>query len=626
MNRMTRSLTPVLALFLAGTALAQEATDTGVKDYERDLRVYTAHVSYLANDFMEGRVPGSKGMEIARDYAEHFMQVAGLEPAFATKETLANGTVRETPFASFRQAFPLGGSLEVKSSAFSAKVGDQNLSFESERDYTVTGLGGGGDVTAPAVFVGYSIGEGPDGYSSYAPDADLTGKIAVMYRFEPMDDEGNSLWNEGEGWTEHAAFDGKLNAAFERGAAACIVINTSFANDERTKQLDGFRGSAAGGDKPVIMVSAEAGNMLLDAVPGQSAKDLLGVANQGGASVELGEMSVQAELEREILNAENVGGIIRGRGELADEWIVVGAHLDHIGMGYFGSRTGSGKLHPGADDNASGSAAILLLADLVNRSYAQLSEGEDARSVLFMCFDAEESGLNGSRYYSNNPIVPIEDHAIMINFDMIGRVLNDRLIVSGLETGEGLGELLQPILDSSGLEIVKPQSMSGASDHTSFYTKNIPVLFSIIADFHADYHTPGDVFWKLNNEDTVVVSHMYHDIIMKLATLEERPAFVKPVAQAAGPTMGDIKVRMGIMPDYSGSDLGVTVGDVTEGGAADKAGLLKGDVIVRWDGQKLSDVRDWMDKLVAHKPGDVVNVGVKRDGEEITLEVTLEAR
>lgn len=625
MKAMKTALSPIVALLLAGSALSQ-AADTGVKDYERDLRVYTAHVTYLANDFMEGRVPGSKGMEIARDYAEHFLQLAGLEPAFATTETLANGTLREAPFTSFRQAFPLGGSLEVKSSALSAKVGNQDMNFTAERDYTITGLGGPGDVTAEAVFVGYSIGEGPDGFTSYAPDADLTGKIAVMYRFEPMDDEGNSLWNEGEGWSENAAFDSKLRAAFERGAAACIVINTPFANDERINQLDGFRGSAAGGDKPVVMMSGEAGQLLLDAVPGQSAKDLLASANAGASSVSLGQMTVQAELEREVLNAENVGGILRGRGDLADEWIVVGAHLDHIGMGYFGSRTGSGKLHPGADDNASGSAAILLLADLVKRSYDQLSEGEDARSVLFMCFDAEESGLNGSRYYSNNPIVPIEDHAVMINFDMIGRVLNDRLIVSGLETGEGMAELLQPILDNSGLEIVKPQSMSGASDHTSFYTKNIPVLFSIIADFHSDYHTPDDQAWKLNNEDTVHVSHMYHDIIMELATLDERPKFVAPLAQSSGPTMGDIKVRMGIMPDYAGTDLGVKVGDVTEGGAADKAGVLAGDVIVRWDGQKLTDVRDWMTKLVTHKPGDVVNVGVKRDGEEITLEVTLEAR
>lgn len=626
MKTITRALTPLMALVLSGSALAQEAMDTGVKDYERDLRVYTAHVSYLANDFMEGRVPGSKGMEIAREYAEHFLQVAGLEPAFATKETLANGTVRETPFASYRQAFPLGGTLEVKSSALKANVGGESFNFEAERDYTVTGLGGSGDVTAKAVFVGYSIGEGPDGFTSYPEGTDLTGKIAVMYRFEPMDDKGNSLWNEGEGWSNSAGFDGKLRAAFERGATACVVINTPFANDERIERLDGFRSGSAGGDKPVIMVSPEAGKMLLDAANGHDAKDLWKVSNEGGQLVDLGEMTIKAELEREILNAENVGGIIRGKGKLADEWVVVGAHLDHIGMGYFGSRSGSGQLHPGADDNASGSAAILLLADLVNRSYATLSDGDDARSVLLMCFDAEESGLNGSRYYANNPIVPIEDHAVMINFDMIGRVLNDRLIVSGLETGEGMAEALEPILESTKLEIVKPQNMSGASDHTSFYTKGVPVLFSIIADFHADYHTPGDVYWKLNNEDTVHVAHMYHDIIMKLATMPERPAFVAPSAQSRGPSVDDIKVRFGIMPDYNSDELGVAIGDVTEGGSAGLGGVQPGDILVRWDGQKIADIRDWMGKLAKHKPGDVVNVGVKRDGEEITLEVTLQGR
>ena len=168
--------------------------------------------------------------------------------------------------------------------------------------------------------------------------------------------------------------------------------------------------------------------------------------------------------------------------------------------------------------------------------------------------------------------------------------------------------------------------MSGASDHTSFYTKGVPVLFSIIADFHSDYHTPGDVYWKLNNEDTVHVAHMYHDIIMKLATMPERPKFVSPDQRNAGPSMSDIKVRMGIMPDYNAGNLGVTIGEVTAGGSADLAGVQSGDILVRWDGVKIADVRDWMGKLVNHKPGDVVNVGVKRDGEEITLEVTLQGR
>lgn len=611
----------------SGTTLAQ-AEDTGVKDFERDLRVYTAHVTYLANDYMEGRVPGSQGMEIAKDYSEHYLKLAGLEPMFAVEETLPNGTVRTNEFASYRQDFPLGGTLEVKGSEFAADTGSSEFNFQAERDYTVTGLGGSGEVTAPAVFVGYSIEDGADGFSSYAEGDDLTGKVAVMYRFEPMDADGNSLWNEGDGWSDSASFAGKLRGAFERGAEAAIVINTPFANDDRINRLDGFRGSGTGGDKPVLMVSAEAGKMLLDGVEGHDAESLWAKANEGNGVTDLGtEMTVNAELKREILNAQNVGGILPGKGELADEYIVVGAHLDHIGMGYFGSRAGSGTLHPGADDNASGSAAVLLLADLVSRTYAEMSDGDDARSVIFMLFDAEESGLNGSRYYANNPSFPIEDHAVMINFDMIGRILNDRLIVAGLDTGTGLQEALQPILDSSGLDIVVPENMSGASDHTSFYTKNVPVLFSIIADFHTDYHTPEDQAWKLNNPSTVQTSHMYHDIIVKLATMEERPEFVTPQAQqSSGPNMSDIKVRLGIMPAYEYDGLGIKLSDVDDSGPAAKGGLQAGDVLVRWDGQKIADIRDWMGKLVDYEPGDVVNVGVKRDGEEQTFEITLEGR
>lgn len=627
---MKRRMTGFAALTLlasAGFATAQ-AADTGVKDFERDLRVYTAHVTYLANDYMDGRVPGSDGMEIAKDYSEHYLRQAGLEPLFAAEEEMPDGSVQSKALSSYRQAFPLGGTLEVKDSAFEADTGNKTFSFKAERDYTVTGLGGEGDVTAETVFVGYSIDDGPDGFSSFSEDADLEGKIAVMYRFEPMDSEGNSLWNEGDGWSENASFAGKIRAALERGAEGVVVINTPFANDDRVNQLDGFRGSGRGGEKPVIMVSAEAGRMLLDAVEGHTSETLWKRANEGGKVIPLEtELTIKAELEREVLNAENIGGILRGKGELADEYIVVGAHLDHIGMGYFGSRSGSGTLHPGADDNASGSAAVLLLADLVSRSYQEMSDGEDARSVLFMLFDAEESGLNGSRYYANNPSFPIEDHAVMINFDMIGRVMNDRLIVSGLNTGEGLQDALQPILDNSGLDIVIPQTMSGASDHTSFYQKQVPVLFSIIADFHEDYHTPGDQAWKLNNPSTVQVSHMYHDVIMKLATMDERPAYVAPTAQQqSGPRVSDIKVRLGIMPDYSADVLGIQLSGVDESGPAAKAGLQEGDVIVRWDGQKIADIRDWMGKLVEYEPGDVVNVGVKRDGEEMTFEVELEGR
>ncbi len=612
-----------LAMLVATPTLAHAQTESDVLNFEADHRVYTQHVYYLANDFMEGRVPGSRGAEIARQYAETAFEKYGLDPAFPEAITAADGTEVEEPFASWRQPFPLGGRIEV----VAAELAGSGLTFEHEDDFVVTGLGGEGRVEGEAVLVGYSIDDGPGGFSSYASDTDLTGKVAVMFRFEPMNEDGMSQWTEGSGWSNRASFDGKLAAAFGRGAEAVVIINTPGAADSRVERLDAFRGQGSSGEKPVLMLSQEAGTRWVEAATGASVQDAIASANEGGSVISLGDGTVlEADVDREVVYAENVGGVLWGRGDLADEWLVVGGHIDHIGMGDFGSRWGSGKLHPGADDNASGTAAVLLLADLLKRSYDQLPEDADARSIVFICFDAEESGLNGSRYYVNNPIAPLDDHALMANFDMIGRITNDRLLLSGLETGLGLQELLQPAMDRTELELVIPSSMNGASDHSSFLSRGVPVLFSIIADFHEDYHTPEDVVWKLNTEGATQTCHLYHDFMMILAS-SEKPELVSAGNRNPQRTvMSDIRVRFGISPGYGSDGPGIGVASVSEGGSADTAGVLPGDRLVRWDGQKLSDVQSWMPLLGQHEPGDVVNIGVLRDGEEVTLEVTLQAR
>lgn len=616
--------TPLSLALIAAAALpvtAEPASD--VLDFESDHRVFTQHIYYLANDFMEGRVPGSRGAEIARQYAETAFEKAGLSPAFAETITAEDGSETEEAFASWRQPFPLGGRVDVTVAELSAA----GMTFAYERDFTVTGLGGQGRVSGDAVFVGYSIDEGNDGFSSYPADADLSGKLAVMLRFEPMDEQGMSLWTEDDSWSNAASFNGKIRAALDRGAAGVVVINTPGAADERVNRLDAFRGSGMGADEPVFMMSKDAGTKWLEAATGMDVADLIAKANEGGAIMDLnGGAELAAQIDREIVFAENVGGVLWGQGDLKDEWIVMGAHIDHIGMGDFGSRWGSGQLHPGADDNASGTAGVLLLADLLSQSYANLPEDADARSIVFIAFDAEESGLNGSRYYVNNPIAPLDDHAIMTNFDMIGRITNNRVLLSGLETGEGLQALLQPAMDKTELELVIPSSMNGASDHSSFLSRGVPVLFSIIADFHDDYHTPADVVWKINTEDATRTCHLYHDMVMILSS-SEKPQLVSASNRTPQQSsMGDIKVRFGVSPDYSSDGDGIGIASVAEGGSAGEAGVQEGDRLVRWDGQKLSDVESWMPLLGRHEPGDVVNIGVLRDGQEITLEVTLQAR
>lgn len=638
-NRIASLVALGVAIFASGASARQDAaievshtrpsareSDTGVSAVE--LNMYNDHLTILASPYMEGRVPGSAGMERAMDYVEYYFRQYGLEPAFPTTTTGADGSEVITPRSSFRQPFPLGGSEKATVQKLSFDIAGHTITLKPGTDFSVTGLGASGEVTGPLVFVGYSVKDGPDGYQSFEND-DLAGKIALMFRFEPVNEEGNSRWAEGRGWSLKANFASKMQAIKDCNPAGVIIINTPGTSDPRADQLTDVESS--GGrvlDVPVLMMTADAGERLVAAADPQkrSLLDLRKLADQGRIIADLtGTGSMTGKIEREETLAENVGAVIPGRGALADEFIVIGAHLDHLGMGYFGSRSGPGELHPGADDNASGSAGILLLSEKLKRDYDALPPEADARSLLFIAFSGEESGLHGSRYYANNPIVPIDDHAMMINFDMIGRIKDNRLSVSGYSSGEGMKEWLQPFFADTPLTVVQSDQVNGASDHSSFLAKQIPVLFGIIADFHADYHTPQDVSEKINREGAVMTMDLFEKITLAAAQRPERFSFTSPQREPRQQTSrSQIKVRFGIMPGYAEDVEGVLIEDVTAGGSAAEGGVQAGDRLIRWDGQKIADIQAWMEMLKKHNPGDKVKVGVLRDGEEVTLDVTLQ--
>ena len=628
-----------LALLAPATLLAEEAplTEDAVitellESLPEDVRTFNTHLTTLASPFMEGRLPGTRGMETAKQYCEYWLDEYGLEKPFPVVTPSGDGEVVE-PNATYRQPFPLSGTTTVVGQSLQM----QGASFTEEDDFVASGLGGAGEVDGGLVFCGYGINEGENGYTSFPEDLDLSGRIAVMLRFEPMDENGKSKWAIDGPWSNRAAFNRKLRAVRERGAAAVIMINTPGADDPRVNSL----GESGGGGRgaPVLMMSPDAGDRLSRAAFGTPLMDLRRAADEGTTIVESDTATAQlaVEVQRDQLMAENVAGMLPGRGALKNEIVVVGAHLDHLGMGEFGSRSGPGTLHTGADDNASGSAGVLLIAEAMKKMYDELPDDADARSVLFMLFSAEESGLNGSRYYANNPISAIEDHVLMINFDMIGRILNDRLSVSGAGTGEGLKEWLEPYFADSGLDIVQPERMSGASDHTSFYRKDMPVLFGIIADFHGDYHTPADLEYKINRIGAVKTSRLFTKITYGLATRAERFAFVEPADSGRGNRRGnqerqrtrlaDIKVRFGITPGVTDEDEeGILVRRVDEDSSASEAGLLPDDRIVKWDKEKVETMMGWMRKLADHEPGDVVQVVVMREGQEKILYATLKAK
>jgi len=611
------------------TAVLEDGIAGALEASSEDVRAYNDHVVFLASPFLDGRLPGTRGMEIATEYVEHYLEKAGLQPAFeGPKEP---GSADLAPRSSYRQPFALGSKKSLVRQTLALADGTV---FEPGVDFAASGLGGSGKVRGPLVFVGYGVDDGPDGYSNFEEGDDLAGKIAVLFRFEPMDENGKSRFEEGR-WGRWAGFARKIRTVRERNPAAIVIINPPGADDPRTHELPTIEegSTRAQVDYPVLMMSIAGGEKLARVADpeGRSLMELRTYADGGGKSVALkGELEIDVELDEEKLYAENVAGILPGKGDLADETILIGAHLDHLGMGYFGSRSGSGELHPGADDNASGSAAILMLAEELTERYAELPEDADARSIVFMCFSAEESGLNGARHYAENPIGALADHALMINFDMIGRIKDGRLSVSGACTGEGMKEWLEPYFEASPLTIVQPESVAPNSDHAAFLSKKVPLLFGIIADFHDDYHTPRDVSSKINRVAAVQTIHLFADILFGAATRAERFAWTDPPqpqrAGRAGAGRGEIKVRFGIAPgNYDGEGDGILVGSVTEGGSAETAGVQAGDVLVKWGDEAVADVAAWMSMLAKHQPGDHVEIVVLREGKEVKLNVKLQA-
>ncbi|MFM9994701.1 MAG: M28 family peptidase [Phycisphaerales bacterium] len=617
-----------------------------------DAKAFNAHVITLSNPFFEGRQPGTRGNTLAADYIERYYREAGLAPAFAMTTMAADGAEVLTPNATYRQPFPTGARLDrVTRERVEFVLGDERRELRPRKDFTVLGCTGDGAVTAPVVFVGYSIvAGGEDGsYNSYPPGVDLTGKIALILRFEPMNEEGKSKW-AASGWSPSAGLEAKIDAAVQLGAAGIVLVNPPGAADPRANRLADTESTSNLGIEPgipAVMIATEHADALAAAGGAGSLMDLRRRADEaGGTIVELAGVAVtlDAAMIRQETTTDNVGGILAGRGALADEFIIIGAHYDHVGTGSTGaSPRNVGKMHPGADDNGSGTSGVLVLMDKLARAYAELPADADARSIMFVTFSSEEAGLIGSQFFVRNPPVPLDRVHLMLNMDMIGRLRDGQLEVGGVGTGKGLREWLKPFLDESGLTIKMTSSGFGPSDHASFAGAKVPVLF-FFTGLHREYHTPADVGSTVNQKGAARVIGLGFEIIMAMtrrpepwrdakaaeaikadAAAENKPAPEPAQPLAAGPMR--VKVRFGIAPgDYSGAEPGVLVGDVYEGTSAADAGIKAGDLMTSWNGAELKSVEAWMPLLAGANPGDIVDIALVRDGKPMTVKVTLKAR
>ncbi len=318
---------------------------------------------------------------------------------------------------------------------------------------------------------------------------------------------------------------------------------------------------------------------------------------------------------------KNVIGVIPGRGSLAEQVVVLGAHYDHLGVGGAGSLDPDsvGVVHNGADDNASGTAALLETARILAGRAA-----DNARTIVFVAFTAEELGLIGSDYYVKHPVRPNEATYAMVNLDMVGRLADNKLVTVGTGSAEELGMLLDSVNTVNGFELSQLDDPWGRSDHSSFYTAKIPVVH-LFTDTHPDYHRTTDDWDKINVYGAARVTWFAADLGWSFATRRDALSY-RDVPQPVQTVAGGYGTYLGTIPDMSSTPGGVRLNGVRTDSPAEHAGMRAGDILVQLGEHEVKDLYGMTDALRSHKPGDVVEIVVLRDGDRVELTATLGKR
>lgn len=585
-----------------------------------DTTAWLDTIRTLTSAEMDGRGPGTPGIDRARDWlVERFTQT-GLAPAF--------GDTYVQPFEA---------QLGVEATRAALAANGQAATHDTH--YTVLGFSASKAFEGEAVFVGYGIAAPDRDYDSFAGlgDDGLRGKVAIAFRYEPMDAEGDSRWAKGTEWTDAASLPNKAAWAAQRGAAALLVVNPPTLDDVarlRPTATTAFGDTAA---IPVMHVSSQwLGRALQLAGIGDAQaffRETQARANAGkDRPLPLPGLTLRGEaaVQRRTVTLHNVAAVLPGRGDLADQWVVVGAHYDHLGYGDVGSLSGTRELHPGADDNASGVAAVLLLAQRL----ASAPGDHARRSLLFVLFSGEERGLLGATHFTRHlgdAKLDAQRITAMVNLDMVGRLRDNKLHVFGVATGEGLKALVQDTARDHALQLTTSGSGLGMSDHTAFYFRKVPALH-LFTGIHEDYHRPTDTADRITPESIHVVDFA-QTLVSELASRAQPLRFVAAPdedehAHGFRDHGGGPRAVLGIMPDYATleGDRGCGITGVSPGSAADAAGLVAGDLIIRWNDKPIANVRDLTARLGTAKPGQTVTLTVQRGNDQLSVTVTLGQR
>jgi hypothetical protein len=574
-----------------------------------DPQQYLTDVKELTAPAMEGRGDGSKGLTRAADLIERQFKTLGLEPA---------GT-----HAYYQPFSVITGARMTGKNHLVVHQGSENKSLKPQQDYLPFSFSSSGSITAPVVFAGYGASAEEFKYDDYA-GTDVKDKVVVVLRYEPA---GFAAKSGDHGLTAHSQFITKAINARNHGARAVILINGKLGKGEEDL-LTRF-GSVSGPEDAGVLF-AQVKNAAAEEWFRAAGKSLEEVQRQIDSSSAPNsfefpaglQISLDVSIETTRATVNNVLAYLPGK---SDEYVIVGAHYDHLGRGNIDSLAPSqiGQIHPGADDNASGTAGVLELARQFAPQKDQLQRG-----ILFASFAGEELGLLGSAAWVKNPTRPLDKAVAMLNMDMIGRIRDGKVYIGGVGTGSTFQSLLEQDKSKTKLNLELSAGGYASSDHTSFVGKKIPVLF-FFSGLHSDYHKPSDTWDKINPDSAVELLQLVSTITTQLADASDRPAFATVVTEEPGGRSGGgggYGPYFGSVPDFGQTENGVKFSDVRPGSPAAKAGLKAGDVMVQFGSKPINNLYDFTDALRRSKVGDVVEVKVLRDGKPLIVSVTLEQR
>ncbi|HBC78241.1 MAG TPA: hypothetical protein DEO60_00840 [Bacteroidales bacterium] len=556
------------------------------------------HIKFLSSDSLKGRQTGTRGDSLAAYYIKFQLSRAGLNPL--SGDGFQRYKVADKVIAGEKNF------LSTDNQSFSLPTGITPLSFS-----------GSSELEAETVFAGYGFVINNDSiqWNDYANN-DIKGKWVLLLRGDPEPNKSVS------GFIPFNSDRDKALMAKDMGAAGVLMVSGPI--NDKEDSFEPLSSEAFSVEIPVLRIKRNIADLILS----KTKTTVADLENRINMTKKPGGFSTGAKVRggSDVIVKQsatrNVIMMLPGEDELLkNEYLIIGGHFDHLGMGGSSSRAGDTvAVHHGADDNASGVGEMIELAEKL-----ALTKGSHKRSIIFAAFSGEELGLLGSKYFTDNPLIDLSKVNAMINLDMVGRLRDSSALqIGGAGTAEGLKDIITSLGDTNNLKLTITEEGSGPSDHSSFYGKNIPVLF-FSTGAHLDYHTPSDTWDKINYPGMVKVSDLVFALAEKLANDTARLKFTE-----AGPkveinrAMRRRGVTLGIMPDFAGNiKNGLRADLVTPGKPAALGGMKKGDIITSINGKTVNNIQDYMFRMGQLKHGETISIEVLRNGKKEVLLIQL---